>query len=151
MATKQNQNEEKFQELCEYVKKEIMGYDKNQKLTKHMILRLRGASEGKFIANKVTAPMAHYPFDVILLTFKYIKPRLDDIMRTKTFNSEEHKFNYIMIIMSNNINLVYNKVKKIKEEQRRVKQIEATDLPNYNNKYIKPEGKNVDTKLEKFW
>lgn len=151
MAKEQNKNEDKFAELCEYVKKEIMGYDENQKLTKHMLLRLRGASEGKFMANKVTTSMAHYPFDIILLTFKYIKPRLNDIMRTKTFTSEEHKFNYIMVVMSNNINLVYNKVKKIKEEQMKIEQIKATDLPNYNNQYVKQETKSVDDKLENFW
>ena len=92
-----SEEEKKFKELCEYVKKEIMGYDENQKLSKHMCLRLRGMKDGKFIANKTTPSMAHYSYDIILLTFKYIKHHgLDNLLIGKKFNSEEHKFNYIM-------------------------------------------------------
>ena len=142
-------NEEiKFQKLCDYVKKEIMGYDENQKLSSYMCLRLRGMKDGKFIANKATTPMAHYSYDVILLTFKYIKPRLDTILSGKKFTSDQHKFNYIMVVVSNNINTVYNKVKKLNEERRQAETIEVVDLPNYTNKYDK---KNVNKNLEKFW
>lgn len=138
-----------FRKLCDYVKKEIMGYDENQQLNKFMIMRLRGLKDGKYIANKTTAPMAHYPYNVILATFMYIKKHgLDDIVRTKKFNSEQHKFNYIMVIVSNNINTVYNKMKKIKEEQNRADNIEVVELPNYNNQYDK---KSINKNLEKFW
>ena len=34
--------EKMFRKLCDYVKKEIMGYDENQQLSKFMIMRLRG-------------------------------------------------------------------------------------------------------------
>ena len=146
-----NEEENKFKELCEYVKKEIMGYDENQKLSKHMCLRLRGMKDGKFIANKTTPSMAHYSYDIILLTFKYIKHHgLDNILSTKKFNSEEHKFNYIMVIISNNINTVYNKVKKIREEQNRSDNIKVVELPNYKNKY-QSNSKKVNKDLEKFW
>ena len=50
--------------------------------------------------------------------------------------------------MSNNINTIYNKMKKIKEEQNRVDNISVVELPNYTNKYNKKEA-NKD--LEKFW
>lgn len=140
--------EKKFQELCEYVKKDIMGYDQNQSLSKYMILRLRGMKDGKFIANKVTTSMAHYSYEIILLTFKYIKPRLETLLLGKKFNSEQHKFNYIMVIASDNINNVYNKVKKIKEEQARAKDIDVVELPNYTNQYTK---KIIDKNLENFW
>ena len=143
--------EKKFKELCEYVKKEIMGYDENQKLSKHMCLRLRGMKDGKFIANKTTPSMAHYSYDIILLTFKYIKHHgLDNLLIGKKFNSEEHKFNYIMVIISNNINTVYNKVKKIREEQNRSDNIKVVELPNYKNKY-ESTPKKVNKDLEKFW
>lgn len=146
-----SEEEKKFKELCEYVKKEIMGYDENQKLSKHMCLRLRGMKDGKFIANKTTPSMAHYSYDIILLTFKYIKHHgLDNLLIGKKFNSEEHKFNYIMIIISNNINTVYNKVKKIREEQNRSDNIKVVELPNYKNKY-ESTPKKVNKDLEKFW
>ena len=41
--------EKKFRELCSYVKTDIMKYDDNQKLSKNMILRLRGLKDGKYI------------------------------------------------------------------------------------------------------
>lgn len=146
-----SEEEKKFKELCEYVKREIMGYDENQKLSKHMCLRLRGMKDGKFIANKTTPSMAHYSYDIILLTFKYIKHHgLDNILLTKKFSSEEHKFNYIMVIVSNNINTVYNKVKKIREEQNRSDNIKVVELPNYKNKY-ESNSKKVNKNLEKFW
>ncbi len=69
-------------------------------------------------------------------------------MTRKKFNSEQHKFNYILVIVSNNINTIYNKMKKIKEEQNRVDNISVVELPNYTNKYNKKEA-NKD--LEKFW
>lgn len=146
-----SEEEKKFKELCEYVKREIMGYDENQKLSKHMCLRLRGMKDGKFIANKTTPSMAHYSYDIILLTFKYIKHHgLDNILLTKKFSSEEHKFNYIMVIVSNNINTVYNKVKKIREEQNRSDNIKVVELPNYKNKY-ESNSKKINKDLEKFW
>lgn len=146
-----SEEEKKFKELCEYVKKEIMGYDENQKLSKHMCLRLRGMKDGKFIANKTTPSMAHYSYDIILLTFKYIKHHgLDNLLIGKKFTSEEHKFNYIMVIISNNINTVYNKVKKIREEQNRSDNIKVVELPNYKNKY-ESTPKKVNKDLEKFW
>ena len=146
-----SEEEKKYKELCEYVKKEIMGYDENQKLSKHMCLRLRGMKDGKFIANKTTPSMAHYSYDIILLTFKYIKHNgLHNLLIGKKFNSEEHKFNYIMVIISNNINTVYNKVKKIREEQNRSDNIKVVELPNYKNKY-ESTPKKVNKDLEKFW
>ena len=53
-----------------------------------------------------------------------------------------------MIIVSDNINNVYNKVKQIKEQQKRADNIEVVELPNYENKY-----KNVKIRkdLESFW
>ena len=141
--------EKKFKELCNYVKTDIMKYDNNQKLSKNMILRLRGLKDGKYMANKNVPSLANYSYEVILLTFKYVKNHnLDYILSTKKFENEERKFNYIMAIVSNNINTIYNKVKQIKEEQTRAVEIHVDDLPNYENKY---ETKKVDDKLKEFW
>lgn len=141
--------EKKFRELCSYVKTDIMKYDDNQKLSKNMILRLRGLKDGKYIANNNIPSMANYSYEIILLTFKYVKNHnLDYILSTKNFKTEDQKFNYIMAIVTNNINTIYNKVKQLKEEQTRTVEIQVDDLPNYENKY---EAKKVDDKLEKFW
>ena len=101
------------------------------------------------MANKNNPSMAHYPYEVILLTFKYVKQHeLDNILQSKKFNNDQHKFNYILKIIDSNLNTVYNKIKKIKEEQNRVDNIEVVELPNYNNQYEK---KNINKDFEKFW
>ena len=146
---KKAKEEKVFRELCDYVAKSIMGYDENQTLSKDMILRLRGLKTGQYMANKNAPSMAHYPYEIILLTFKYVKQHeLDSILQSKKFNDDKHKFNYILKIIDSNINTVYNKIKKIKEEQNRVDNIEVVELPNYNNQYEK---KNLNKNFEKFW
>lgn len=101
------------------------------------------------MANKHSPSMAHYPYKVILLTFKYVKQHeLDNILRSKNFNNDQHKFNYILKIIDSNINTVYNKVKKLKEEQHRADNIEVVELPNYTNQYAQQK---VNKDLEKFW
>ena len=148
---KKTEEEKVFRELCDYVKKEIMGYDENQQLSKFMIMRLRGLKTGQYMANKNHESMAHYPFKVILLTFKYIKHHeLDYILQSKTFTDEQHKFNYILKIVDSNINTVYNKVKKKVEEQKRLDDIQVVELPNYTNKYESKSNK-INKNLEKFW
>ena len=152
MGNKQgNKKDDGFKELYEYVKSEIMGYDENQSLDRYMILRLRGMQKGQYMANKYMENVANYPFDIILLTFKYVKPKLDYMLKTKDFTDEHHKFNYIMKIVENNLNLVYNKAKKVREEKLRLEQVEVDDLPNYNNKYTGMQPKEVDKDLESFW
>lgn len=144
----ENKNEKaQWEQLCEYVKTNIMGYDENQKLSKYMILRLRGLHDGKFMANKAVESLAHYSYDIILLTFKYVKPRIDYKLKENNFADDQHRFNFVMKVVGENINLVYNKVKKLKEEQKKVEKIEVIDLPNYENKYVTQLNKN----LEKFW
>lgn len=146
-------DEEKvFKELCDYVKTEIMGYDENQALTKNMILRLRGMKTGQYMANKSSTVNANYPFKIILLTFQYLKQHeLLNIVKTKNFNSEQHKFNYIMKIAENNINLIYNKAKQLQEQRRKSENIKVNELPNYENKYKKHEVETINKDMEQFW
>lgn len=145
---KKAKEKQEWDELYQYFKRDIMGYDAEQALPKYAVLRLRGMKSGRFIANKEQTALADYPYSVILLTLKYIKPRLDDLFKVTKFNDEEHKINYVLKIAEANLNGVYNKLKQIKEEQSRVVEVKVDDLPNYVNKY---ETKKVDESLEKFW
>lgn len=151
MAKMTAKEKEQWNKLCEYVKTDIMCYDTNQTLSSKMILRLRGMHDGKYIANKSVESLAHYPYDIILLTFKYVKPRIDWKLQENKFVDDMHRFNYVMKIVEENLNLIYNKVKKLKEEQKKVEQIEVVDIPNYNNKYIKSNNKVNDESLKEFW
>lgn len=151
MATKTQMTEKEkkdWDDVYQYFKKEIMGYDENQSLDRSTTLRLKGLKTGQYIANHKHTALANYPYPIILLTLKYVKPRLDDLFKVTKFNDEQHKVNYVLKIVEANINNVYNKAKQIKEEQTKAVEVKVYDLPNYTNKY---ENKKVDKKLEEFW
>lgn len=110
---------EAWDSLYEYVRTKVMRYDSNQALPSQMVLRLKGMLNGKFMANGSTKDMANYSYDVVLNTFKYSMPDIQRALNNKSFNSEWHKFLYIMKIVEGNLNDVYirmNRNRKIEEE-----------------------------------
>lgn len=112
-----------WDELYEYVRSKVMGYDKNQSLTPYIVLRLKGLVDGKAVANKKIKDKAHYSYKVILNTFKYSMPDIGRAVERIAFKDESAKFNYIMRIVENNINTVYIRMKnveKVKEEADRI-------------------------------
>lgn len=123
MARKKMSKEEKmaWEQLYDYVKFNIMGYDENQALSKNMILRLKGLLTGKFIENKNIESTANYSYETILNTFKFCSADIQRALRTNSFKDEQHKFNYVLKIVEKSINDVYvrmNNVKKAKEEAK---------------------------------
>ena len=61
MAIKMTESEIKeWNELCEYVKRDILGYDKDIKFPKFLILRLKGLKEGKFIFSLLIELVGEY-------------------------------------------------------------------------------------------
>lgn len=151
--TEAEQREKEYRlKLFDYVKTNIMGYDENQCLTKNMTLRLEGLRKGQTYANNKHESFANYSYEVLYNTFVYCKNHeLDWILKNKKFDNDMHKFNYIMIVIGNNINMIYNKTKKKVEEEKRLEKIEVIDLPNYENKYVAKEQHNVSKELEALW
>lgn len=120
MARKKMSKEESqdWEELYMYVKN-LMGYDENQSLSKHMVLRLKGLLTGKFIENKNIKDNSNYSYKTILNTFKFCSLDIKNAFRSKSFKDESHKFNYALVIVEKNINDIYMKMKnaeKAKEE-----------------------------------
>ena len=130
-----------FDKLYQYVKK-ILGYSDDMALPKFMVLRLKGLTEGKFMANKKTTSKASYDYYTIYLTFIYCKDKIQKALQTKSFTNEQNKFNYIMAIVENNINDVVIKLKNAKKsKQIAEKQVEKIEIditptiqPNQNGK-----------------
>lgn len=104
-----------FRDLCEYVRKDVLGYNDDMKLPTKFILRLQGLRKGQFVANNRIEPLANYSCEDILLTFKLKSFDIKTALSTKTFNSENHKFNYIMAIVESSINDVV--LKKINTDK----------------------------------
>lgn len=99
---------DEFCKLYEYVKLEIMGYKKEMQLSKYARNRLQAMRIGQIrVKRNEKIKEGGYPYDVILTAFKVKKIDILNALKGKTFNSENHKFDYTMAIISNVINDVY--------------------------------------------
>lgn len=136
--TKEEKKE--WDELYSYVKNDILKYDKNLRLPKYFILRLKGLSEGRFISCKYHESLGRYSFKNILLTFKLSKMELEkSLFNRSKFKDEQHMTNAIMYIIERKINDVVNRL-KLKEKVERKK----VELPSGSKiEYKKKDGNKV--------
>lgn len=109
------QEKAEWDDLCDYVRFKVMGYDQNVGLSRNMVLRLKGMATGKFMANNSQKDEAHYSYQVILNAFKYSMPEIQRALNRVSFANEGHKFNYIMRIVDDNLNTVYIRMKKVEK------------------------------------
>lgn len=138
MSKMTKQEKEEWNELCDYVKLEILKYDNSIKFPKHMVLRLKGLKDGKFIANKNTQSQGNYSFSEILMTFKINKILiLNSTQEVNKFKDETHKINYIMAIIESKINDVCDKIRTIELQKIKSQSIEINlneEKANYKHK-----------------
>lgn len=136
--------------LYDYVK-EILNYDKNQKLPSFLILRLRGLKKGQFVANKNNTAISDYPYEVIRLTFALKKDSIQYAIRTKDFKDEKHKINYIMTIVESSLNDVYKSYMNMKNQQKKNEQKVEDISSDTTNRYVQKTKTNLDDKLKDLW
>ena len=138
-------------ELYEYVRANIMGYDKNQALPSYVVVRLQGLPKGKYMGSNKTLDRANYSYKTVLNTFKYCSPDIHRALRTGGFNGEQHKVNYIFKIVENNINDVYMREKNAKKAKEKAETIEI-DTISYTGAEYQRKTKDVTNKLlEDLW
>ena len=134
MAEKLNKKieQEQWVELYEYIRKEILGYDKSLQLPRIFILRLKGLREGKFCANtkSPSKSLGDYPYKSILIAFKMCKMDLIRVLSTKTFKDEAHKVNYLMAIIESKINDICIRIKKVENAQEKGEHIKINNDDN---------------------
>ena len=124
------QEREKWDELYNYVRHDVMGYDENQSLSRNMVLRLKGLQNNKFMANNNIEDTANYSFEVILNTFKFCKPDIQRGLRSNNFVDESHKWNYVLKIVESNLNNVYIRMKNAQSAKEKTKNMK-NDLLSY--------------------
>lgn len=108
-------------DLDDYVRHNVMGYT-DQGLNRNMVLRLKGLRYGQYIANSNSHKSSNYSFKTILNTFKACSVKIKNSLHGKHFKDENHKFNYIMAIIDNNIADVRTRemyLEKSQEEMRK--------------------------------
>ena len=150
MAQKKMSKEEAqdWEELYMYVKN-LMGYDENQSLSKHMVLRLKGLLTGKFMENKNVKDISNYSYETILNTFKFCSLDIKNAFRSKSFKDESHKFNYALVIVEKNINTVYIKMRNAEKAKEEAKNT-MVEVPTHTGAEFKPKEKKKD-KFTDLW
>ena len=148
MARKKMTEEEKqdWESLYYYVKNDILGYDENQSLPSNMVLRLKGLLTNKFMENNNIKNTANYSYQTILNTFKFCSPEIHKALRTKSWTSEQHKFNYILKIVEGNINNVYMRMKNIEKAKEEAGNI-TINTANHTGAEYQKKTKEVTNKL----
>lgn len=149
------QEKQDFDELYQYVKKEVMGYDENIALTSFMATRLKGLTKKQFIFNynEKGKEKINYSYPLILTTFKYCYPEIVKASRTKKFADEKHKFNYMLAIVESKMNDVYLKLKQIEQNEEIMQQSikENMDTEKYVHHFVPTERKKLSPELEALW
>lgn len=152
MAKMTKEELKQWDDLYLYVKKEIMLYDENQSLPNNIVLRLKGLTQGKLIANNKTENKAKYTYEIVLYTFKICKPTIMNSVYGKTFNNEMSKFIYIAAIVENNINDVYLRISNAKKMQEKTEVINIDNVCHEGAEYKrKTDDSKVNKKLEGLW
>ena len=129
--------------------KNIMGYDENQSLSSAMVLRLKGLLTNKFMENNNIKDTANYSYETILNTFKYCYPDIQRALRTCAFKDEQHKFNYILKIVEQNINNVYVRMRNAERAKEEAKNA-TVEVPIHTGAEFKPREKKED-KFSNLW
>ena len=126
---KMSEEEKKdWNELCEYFKKEILGYGDDMKFPKFLALRLKGLQTGNFIVNKNNKLQGNYTFLEILLTCKYSKLDIMIGFRSNSFVDEKHKINYAMSIIESNLNTIKERLKSKKQAEQKIENVEINTI-----------------------
>ena len=135
-----------WEELYEYVKINVLGYDSEQLLPQYITIRLLGLSRGKYVANNKSANNAKYSYKTILNTFKFCTTDIQKALRNNKFKDEQHKFLYIAKIVENNVNDIYMRMKSIEKAKEEAENT-TIDAANYIGADYQRKTKEVSSKL----
>jgi len=150
MAKMSEQEIKEWDELYQYVKRDIFEYN-SEKLPNYMVLRLKGLKEGKFIANTKLVPMANYEFSHILYTFKANKMKIKQIVKSQDFKNEQHKFNTIMMIIEKEINDMVNRLRQVDKSKQKIEDMPIENIVHEGAEYKNNKPKKVSNELKELW
>lgn len=124
-----------WETLYDYVRYKVLNYDENQSLSRTMVLRLKGLTTNKFMANNKIQNTANYSFEVVLNTFKYCCLDIQRAIKTHSFVDEDHKFNYILKIVESKLNTVYIKMKEANHSKKEIEHADISRVNEYVNNF----------------
>jgi len=111
--------------LYQYVRKEIFQYTPKQPLSSGQILILKSFRAGEMIRNGTVISINDegFSYETILITFKLLKNQILKSIEKKTFETELGKTKYIAAIISNNIMDVHKRIQYKKQQSEQIEEV----------------------------
>lgn len=144
------QEYEEYDELYEYVRSKIMGYDESQSLSSQMNLRLKGLKVNKHMENYNIKDTANYSYKLILITYKFCSVDIDKAFKTKSFKNELQRFNYAAAIVESNLNTVYERMKNTQKAEEKTQTMDVKTATHTGASYQR-KTKETASNLEELW
>ena len=135
---KMSEEEKKdWEELCVYVKKEILKYGDDTKFPRFLALRLKGLANGQYIVNNNQKLQGKYTFYEIKITFMYCKQDILYGFGKNVFEDEKHKISYMMKIVESSLNTIRERLRSKQRQEERIASIEVNtgeEIAEYKKK-----------------
>ena len=135
---KMSEEEKKdWNELCVFVKKEILKYGDDTKFPRFLALRLKGLANGQYIVNNNQKLQGKYTFYEIKITFMYCKQDILYGFSKNVFEDENHKISYMMKIVENSLNTIRERLRSKQRQEERIAFIEVNtgeEIAEYKKK-----------------
>ena len=126
-----------WNELCIFVKKEILKYGDDKKFPRFLALRLKGLANGQYIVNNNHKLQGKYTFYEIKITFMYCKQDILYGFSKNVFEDEKHKISYMMKIVENSLNTIRERLRSKQRQEERIASIEVNtgeEIAEYKKK-----------------
>ena len=135
---KMSEEEKKdWNELCIFVKKEILWYGDDTKFPRFLALRLKGLANGQYIVNNNQKLQGKYTFYEIKITFMYCKQDILYGFSKNVFEDEKHKISYMMKIVESSLNTIRERLRSKQRQEERIASIEVNtgeEIAEYKKK-----------------
>lgn len=119
---------------------------------KHMVLRLRGLYSGNYMPKNVNAKRLKtgYTYEEIYTAIVFSSIRIKKGVRDIEFQDGQHRINYVMSMITKNIDLVSSRLADKREKESA---LDRRKVPNLESKYIKKYEKTdkKENKVEQAW
>lgn len=147
-----NRKDKDWLELCEYIHDVVLEYDSSQSLSRFMLFRLKGLKKNQYLANNYIEITADYSYTVILNTFKFCKIEIEKAKQTKSFNSEQHKFNYFCTIVESKLNDVYERMRVSEKAKEKSDSMDFSTITGNNRaEYKNKTTTKISNKFDDMW
>lgn len=136
------------------IKGDIMLSPLPVKLAKEIVLAIRGLRRGKFIDDNNVEDMAIVPYEVILVTFKLCKSKIDKVIISKSFQTSILQWRYIHKIIRSNIPDIYKKYLKQKNAYKKMMEDNSIDFVDITDRYVntdKPLSEWLEKEFKEMW